>query len=204
LCAEVGDFAGFRKPAQLMSYLGLVPFRDQHRPAAQARVDHQDRLQARPSAADRGRLALPQTPADRHHAHRTTSRPAARSHRDRPVRAAAPVPHLDTTETTQQTPHPDRRRRRPRTRRTLLGDLPDRVTHRQPPNNIPSAGSVAARHARGTRDTPLSNQPPAGHARPKTAAPHDEPWSCEPTPGNLRISVRPASRTANRTATHPA
>ena len=25
LCAEVGDFAGFRKPAQLMSYVGLVP-----------------------------------------------------------------------------------------------------------------------------------------------------------------------------------
>ena len=25
LCAEVGDFASFRKPAQLMSYLGLVP-----------------------------------------------------------------------------------------------------------------------------------------------------------------------------------
>ena len=25
LCAEVGDFAGFGKPAQLMSYVGLVP-----------------------------------------------------------------------------------------------------------------------------------------------------------------------------------
>ena len=40
LCAEVGDFASFRKPAQLMSYLGLVPSEHTHWPAAQARVDH--------------------------------------------------------------------------------------------------------------------------------------------------------------------
>jgi Transposase len=33
-------------------------------------------------------------------------------------------------------------------------------TARSQPPNIPSAGSVAARHARGTRDTPPSNRPP--------------------------------------------
>jgi transposase len=76
LGAEVGDFASFRKPAQLMMTYELPragPLRDQHRPAAQARVDHQDRLHARPPAAGRSSLALPQTPADRNHAHRTTS-----------------------------------------------------------------------------------------------------------------------------------
>jgi len=105
------------------------PVRDEQRPAAQARVDHQDRLHARAPAVGRGCLALPQTPADRHHAHRTTSWPATRGDRDRLVRAAAPAPHLDAIGATQQTPHPDRRRRRPRARRVLLGDLPDRVTH---------------------------------------------------------------------------
>ena len=64
------------------------PLRDEQRPAAQARVDHQDRLHARAPAVGRGCLALPQTPADRHHAHRTTSRPATRG--DSAPNASAP------------------------------------------------------------------------------------------------------------------
>ena len=41
------------------------PVREHDRPAAPARRDHQDRLRARPPAAGRGRLALPQAPRDR-------------------------------------------------------------------------------------------------------------------------------------------
>ena len=64
LCAEIGDFERFAKAEQLMSYVGLVP-REHDRSAAPARRDHQDRLRARPPAARRGRLALPQATRDR-------------------------------------------------------------------------------------------------------------------------------------------
>jgi len=42
LCAEIGDFARFRHPAQLMSYLGVVPSEHSSGPAP-ARVDHEVR-----------------------------------------------------------------------------------------------------------------------------------------------------------------
>ena len=168
LCAEIGDFERFARAEQLMSYLGLVPSESDDRPATPARVDHQDRLRARPPAAGRGRLALPQsartlgkTLTDRQ------TGPATRSGRDRLDRATAAAPHLDPPRGPRQAPHDHRGRGRPRARRVLLGDHPDRVAA-QPttPAHIPSAGSVAARHARGTRDSAMSNPPPrAGHAR---------------------------------------
>ena len=46
LCAEVGDFDSFRKPAQLMSYVGPVPSETSSGQQRRARVDHQDRLHA--------------------------------------------------------------------------------------------------------------------------------------------------------------
>jgi transposase len=58
LCAEVGDFERFARAEQLMSYLGLVPSQVNDREQSPARVDHEDRLRARPAAARRGGLAL--------------------------------------------------------------------------------------------------------------------------------------------------
>ena len=204
LCAEVGDFASFRKPAQLMSYLGLVPSETSTRPAAQARVDHQDRLHARAPVVGRGGLALPQTPADRHHPHRSTSWPATRGDRDRLVRAAPPASHLDTIGAAQQTPHPDRRRRRsrPRARRVLLGDLPDRIT-RQNRNIIPSAGSVAARHARGTRDTPLSNRPRRPRSPSDSGSPRRTNGPASPSRQSAYISLTRVAHKAGPPPTQP-
>ena len=96
LCAEIGDFERFARAEQLMSYVGLVPSRGDDRSAAPARVDHQDRVRARPAAAGRSRLALSQATSDRQGAHRPPSRPAARGDRGRLVSATTPAPHLDT------------------------------------------------------------------------------------------------------------
>jgi transposase len=41
------------------------PVREHHRPATPARVDHQDRIRARPAAAGQSRLALPPTATER-------------------------------------------------------------------------------------------------------------------------------------------
>ena len=186
LCAEVGDFAGFRKPAQLMSYVGLVPSEtstgQQRRLGSITKTGskHARRLLVEAAWHYRKRPRIGTTLTA------TTSRPATRGDRDRLVRAAPPAPHLDTTAATQQTPHPDRRRRRPRTRRVLLGDLPNRVTPQT--HNIPSAGSVAARHARGTRDTPLSNRPLPATLAFRQRLPTTNHGPASP-PGDPRISV---------------
>ena len=49
----------FARPAQLMSYLGLVPSEHSTGDTRRQGRDHQDRLPARPPAAGRSRLALP-------------------------------------------------------------------------------------------------------------------------------------------------
>lgn len=65
LCAEVGDFKRFARPAQLMSYLGLVPLRELKRRAPPTGRNHQVGLPPRPSPLGRGGLALPPGPAQR-------------------------------------------------------------------------------------------------------------------------------------------
>ena len=64
---------------------------------------------------------------------------------------AGKLQHLDTIGATQQAPHPDRRRRRPRARRVLLGDLPDRVT---PPKHRTTTSRRLGRWRPGTRGEP--------------------------------------------------
>ena len=142
------------------------PQRVHDRPSASARSDHQNRLQPRPAATGRSGLALPLTPDPRQSTHRPPSRPAARSSRGRLVSPTTPAPNLGAARSPRETPHDHRRRRRPRARRVLLGNHPHRMTP-TPPALIPSTGPVAARHARGTRDSAMSNPPHAGagHAR---------------------------------------
>ena len=83
LCAEVGDFERFARPAQLMSYLGLVPSENIDRGAPPPGLDHQVRLPPRPPPAGRGRLALPPGAAQRRAscaaARRASPRRSARS-----------------------------------------------------------------------------------------------------------------------------
>jgi transposase len=165
LCAEIGDFERFARAEGLMSYVGAGPLRASHRAPTPARVDHEDRVRARPAAADRGRLALPPAPADRQSANRPPGRPARPGRRDGLVSPAASVPHLDTTRATLQTPHHHRRRRRPRTRRVRLGDHPNRVTAATA-SAIPSARSVAARQRAGNPRSNYEQPAPEGLATP--------------------------------------
>ncbi len=51
LCAEVGDFKRFQRPAQLMSYLGLVPSEQHDGREAPAGLDHQVGLPPAPAAS---------------------------------------------------------------------------------------------------------------------------------------------------------
>ena len=166
LCAEIGDFERFARAEQLMSYIGLVPSRVDDRAAAPARVDHQDRLRARPPAAGRGRLALPHPPAHRQGAHRPPGRPATRSDRDRLVSPTAPAPHLGPARSPREAPHDHRRRRRPRTRRVLLGDHPNRInrtTQHTYPVGWVGGGPARAGNPRCSYEQPAHTR--AGHAR---------------------------------------
>ena len=131
-----------------------------------------------------------------------TASPPKRS-RSPGQRATTPAPHLDTTRGTRQTPHDHRRRRRPRTRRLLLGDHPHRVNRH--PTTTPSRrlGRWRPGNARGTRDTAMSNPPPRGWPRPilDSGSPRRTMVLRYPT---RAYQPDRASRTACRTATHPA
>jgi hypothetical protein len=101
------------------------PQRELKRGATPPRRDHQGRQLARPSSPGRGRLApTPPTAPERHartQTHRQTARRASPSRPQRP-----PTPRtLARARETRQAPHDHRRRRRPRTRRTLLGTRDD-------------------------------------------------------------------------------
>ena len=70
LCAEIGDWRRFEQPDAIAKYVGLVPLRAQLRPDPPAGQDHQSRLHAPPSAAGRGRAALPSHARGRRQARR--------------------------------------------------------------------------------------------------------------------------------------
>ena len=59
ICVEVGQFERFDHPDSLASYLGIVPSESTSGRATTAGIDHQSRVNARPSAVDRSRLPLP-------------------------------------------------------------------------------------------------------------------------------------------------
>lgn len=130
LCAEVGDFERFAKAGQLMSYLGLVPSKVNDGEQSPAGVDHQDRIGARPPAARRSGLALPQGTRDPQNPDRATSWSTPGGDRDRVDRATPAASHLDPARATVQAPHDHRGRRCPRARRVLLGDHPNPIATR--------------------------------------------------------------------------
>ena len=168
LCAEIGDFERFARAEQLMSYVGLVPCESHDRAAAPARVDHQDRLRARPPAARRGRLALPPPPPDRQDADRPPTRPARRSDRVAWSAPTAASPHLDHA--SSNAPSAARSSRSPppanspaSAGRSPKSSEPDR-TRRQPLSR--RLGRWRPGNARGTRDAAMSNPPRKGLATP--------------------------------------
>jgi transposase len=166
LCSEIGDFERFARAEQLMSYIGVVPSEATTGQQRRLGVDHQDRVRARPPAADRGGLALPAPAEPQQDAHRPPGRPAPGSGRGLLESPAAAAPHLDPAPSPRQTPDPDRRRRRPRTRRVLLGDHPDRITPRRHPPHSRRLGrwrpGKRAGNPRRDYEQPAHQ---AGHAR---------------------------------------
>ena len=142
------------------------PLGEHDRPAAPARVDHEDRLRARPAAAGRGRLALPHSPEHRQGAHRPPAEPAARSDRGRvvspsdgctaPGRGSRPAP--SAARSSRSPP--------PANSPASAGRSPKSSDRSDPTSPIPSAGSVAARQRAGNpRPNYEQPAPRAGHAR---------------------------------------
>ena len=128
------------------------PERVEHRPAAPARRDHQDRLQPRQATARRGGLALPRPPEHRQGA-RATAKTA--SH---PKRSRSPgQPNDACTEPGRGSRHARNAARSspsppPANSPASAGQSPASNETSTTHNLIPSTGPVAARHARGTRD----------------------------------------------------
>ena len=103
------------------------PQRELKRGATPPRGDHQGRQLTRAPAAGRGRLApTPPTALERHartQTHRQVARRASASGPERPAASRT----LARARGPRQAPHDHRRRRRARTRRTLLGTRDDGV-----------------------------------------------------------------------------
>ena len=129
LCAEVGDFERFARAEQLMSYLGLVP--------SESTTGNSRRLGSitKTGSAHARRLLVEaawhyrKAPAIAQDA-RPTDRQANPPEAVAIAWTAQRRLHRTWTrlEAAQQAPHDHRGRRRPRARRVLLGDHPNRIT----------------------------------------------------------------------------
>ncbi len=164
LCAEIGDFARFRHPEQLMSYLGVTP--SEHFSGSQRRLGPITK-----SGSQHARRLLVE--AARHY-HRppgvsTNLRrrklklipKSGRCHR----RAATTASRLGADGAARQAPHDHRRRRHPRARRLLLGGRHHRLKPgRHERWSEEAAGTTAGFFAQSTRDTTMGSRP-GGDAR---------------------------------------
>ncbi len=129
LCAEIGDFDALRAPGRLMSYLGLVPSENSSGQTRRQGSITKTGLPARPPAAGRGRLALPQDTRPRHDRSSAAKKASRNDHRDLLAGATTAAPRLaPPRRPARQAPHDRRGRRRPRARRVLLGARARRLT----------------------------------------------------------------------------
>ena len=172
---ELGaDWHRFEKAHRLGCVARVDPVAEPIRRVLPPGRDHQDRLHARPPAADRSRLAL--RPATRgsarpsrarqhgqpEHVLAIANRAQHRLHRVYRRMRARGKPH-----------HVDRRRGRPRTRLLPLGRRHRRLTHARHPPRSGGRGAGPIKRP-GTRETPMSNTHRC-HARlldPRTPAAH--------------------------------
>ena len=201
LCAEIGDFERFARAEQLMSYIGLVPCENttgqQRRLGSITKTGsgHARRLLVEAAWHYRARPSIGRALTDRQASQPPEAIAVAWSAQRRLHRTW-------TASSTRQAPHDHRGRRRPRARRLLLGDHPNRVTGATS-SPIPSAGSVAARQRAGNPRPTMSNPPhrlATPDLRQRLPTTNHGPAA---TQTRVYQSDR-ASRTACRTATHPA
>ena len=129
LCAEIGDFERFARAEQLMSYVGLVP--------CESTTGQQRRLGSITKTGSGHARRLLVEAAWHYRARPSIGRALTDRQADQPPEAIAIAwsaqRRLHRTWTTTGGPreasHDHRGRRRPRARRVLLGDHPDRVNH---------------------------------------------------------------------------
>jgi len=163
LVAEVGDFTRLRASQAAGQLPGPRALRAVLRDQAPPGRDHQVRVQSRPPAADRGRLALPPPTRRLGRAAPTPRRPATGSDRGRMALPATPIGALDTPgRPARQAPHHRRGRRRPRTRLLRLGDRPPTRLNTRPSRS--GWGWRPARVIRGPRFG-YEHPPDSGRAR---------------------------------------
>jgi transposase len=169
LCAEIGDFARFRHPEQVMSYLGVVP--SEHSSGRQRKLgpitksgsQHARRLLVEAAWHYRrpprvaGSLRRRQANAD----------PRVVALSEGPAAAASRVVADGTT---RQAPHDHRRRRRPRARRLLLGGRHDRLSGAALTLVEEAAGTTAGIFAQPIRDTSMGSHPPVATPDPRRRA----------------------------------
>jgi transposase len=111
---ELGaDWARFEKAPRVGAWLGLTPSLNQSRGEQDPRRDHQDRVDARASAAGRSRLALRTQTICRADPDRPPSRPARACARDLKQSPTPVAPRLPADESPRQTPRRHHRRGRP-------------------------------------------------------------------------------------------
>ena len=160
LCLEIGDFGRFQRPAQLASWLGLVPSLDQSGESRrQGAITKTGSSYARRLLVEAAWHYLRQ-PRHRRRDRRTPRRPARPRPPDRPARPAPPAPPRPPPPRARQARQRHHRRRRPRTRLLPLGRRRGRLTPHHSRLFGWAPGRHAARHARL-----IYGQPQHGHAR---------------------------------------
>ena len=165
LCAEIGDFARFRHPAQVMSYLGVVP--SEHSSGERRR-----RGPITKSGSQHARRLLIEAAWHYRRPPRVGGQPRASPTRRRAgdpgavmEGAAAAASRLAADGAAQQAPHDHRRRRRPRARRLLLGGRDRRLNTRRGTTLVERGGGTHGPFAQSIRETPMGSRRPVGDTR---------------------------------------
>ena len=163
LCAEIGDFRRFRHPAQVMSYLGVVP--SEHSSGQRRR-----RGPITKSGSQHARRLLVEAAWHYRRAPRVAGSLARRQRDGEPEivalvleGATPPAPRLDAHGATPQAPHDHRRRRRARARRVLLGGRDHRLT--PPQHDVGRGGGRQGPSRQSIRDTAMGSRRQAGDTR---------------------------------------
>ena len=203
LCAEIGDWSASPKAGQVMSYLGLVPSEDTHRPARAGWARSR-----RPAAGTAAGCLVEaawhyrRAPRSGQALKRRQAGQPAHVDRDQLAGAAAPASHLAAPgRRARQAPHARRGRRRTRARRLLLGD---RATPTDPARTTSvkeAAGTSPALTRESIRGPTMSNRHQAATLDPRQRALTTKHRSCAAgsQPGSAHISL-----TARRAHAGPA
>ena len=154
LAVEIGDFARFKRPAQLMSYVGLVPSenstgasRRRERSRRPDRGTPADCSSKRPGTTARHPAEAPCFNADRPVSPRQSLSSRGRRNAGSTASGNTSTPSAESAA---------RLRRRPRTRRVLLGDHDRRLTSQSTTSVAEAAGAWRSRES--IRDLAMNNR----------------------------------------------